>query len=70
MTFNNEQIKKAMECKNADELLALAKEEGIEMTADEAEKYMSSLNSAEIKADDLDAVSGGFCEGHVCGSNC
>ena len=35
--LTKEQIEKAMECKTADELLELAKAEGIEMTKDEAE---------------------------------
>lgn len=70
MQFTNEQIKKAMECKSADELLELAKAEGIEMTAEEAEKYFEALKSKDLNLDDLDAVTGGLCGGEVCGVNC
>lgn len=36
--FTKEQIEKAMQCKNADELLALAKAELYDMTRDEARR--------------------------------
>lgn len=37
MKITEEQIRKAMECKTADELLALAKAEGVELTREQAE---------------------------------
>ena len=70
MKFNNEQIKKAMACKSVDELIALAKTEGIELAKDEAEKYFAALKNQDLKLDDLDAVTGGACAGEVCGMNC
>ena len=70
MNFNQEQIKKAMECKSAEELLALAKAEGVEMTAEEAQKYFETLSQQDINLDELDKVTGGFCQGNACGSNC
>ena len=56
-----EMIEKAKEAKTAEELLALAKENGVEMTADEAATYFVQLNpkSGELDDDDLDAVAGG-----------
>ncbi len=70
MKFTNEQIQKAMACKTAEELLALAKSEGIAMTKEEAEKYLAALKDGGLKLEDLDAVTGGLCTGEACGVNC
>ena len=62
-SFNTEMIEKAKEAKSAEELLALAKENNVEMTADEVATYFAQLNpkSGELDDDDLDAVAGGAC---------
>ena len=39
--LTKEMVMKAMQCKNADELIALAKSGGIELTKEEAETYMT-----------------------------
>ena len=70
MNLTQEQIKKALECKSAEELLELAKAEGVAMTAEEAQKYFEAISQQDIDLDNLDAVTGGFCQGHACGSNC
>ena len=56
-----EMIEKAKAAKTAEELLELAKANGVEMTADEAATYFAQLNpkSGELNDDDLDLVSGG-----------
>ena len=56
-----EMIEKAKAAKSAEELLELAKANGVEMTADEAATYFAQLNpkSGELDDDDLDNVSGG-----------
>ena len=56
-----EMIEKAKAAKSAEELLALAKANGVEKTADEAATYFAQLNpkSGELDDDDLDAVAGG-----------
>ena len=61
--FNAEMIEKAKAAKSAEELIALAKESGVEMTADEAATCFAQLNpkSGELNDDDLDAVAGGAC---------
>ena len=58
-----EMIEKAKGVKSAEELLALAKENNIEMTPDEAATYFAQLNpkSGELNDDDLDNVAGGAC---------
>ena len=60
-----EMIEKAKVAKSAEELLALAKENNVEMTADEAATYFAQLNpkSGELNDDDLDNVAGGACSG-------
>ena len=58
-----EMIEKAKAAKSAEELLEVAKANGVEMTADEAATYFAQLNpqSGELDDDDLDAVAGGGC---------
>ena len=64
-----EMIEKAKAAKSAEELLALAKENNVEMTADEAATYFAQLNpkSGELNDDDLDNVAGGAggCDGAI-----
>ena len=61
--FTPEMIEKAKAAKSADELLALAKENGTELTEEEAKAYFEQLNSksGELSDDELDAVAGGGC---------
>ena len=59
--LTKEQIEKAMECKTADELLELAKAEGIEMTKDEAEAYMAEMADFELDDPTLSKAAGGGC---------
>ena len=60
--LTKEQIEKAMECKTADELLELAKAEGIELTRDEAEAYMAEMEDFELDEEALSkAAGGGVC---------
>ena len=44
--ITKEMVAKAMQCKNADELIVLAKTGGIELTREEAEAFMAELASA------------------------
>ena len=53
-------ISKAMACKTADELLELAKAEGIELTKDEAEAYLVETEDVELSDEELQQVAGGF----------
>ena len=62
MKLTNGQLAKAKAAKNAKELLALAKENGTELTDDEAKKYFAELHKeGELADDELDNVSGGGC---------
>ena len=60
MNFTQEQLAKAKAAKSAEELIALAKENGMEMTDDEAKKYFAELHKeGELSDDELNNVSGG-----------
>jgi len=58
-SFTKEQIEKAMECKTPEELIALAKEEGIELTLEQAKAYLEELQDVELDPETLDKVAGG-----------
>ena len=57
--LTKEQIVKAMQCKTADELLALAKAEGFDVTKDEAEAYLAELADVELDGKELKKIAGG-----------
>ena len=66
MTINKneltkEQIAKAMHCETAEELMALAKTEGIELTKEEAEAYLAEMEDVELDEAALKNVAGGNC---------
>ncbi len=66
--LTKEMIAKAMQCKTVDELMALAKTEGFEITKDEAEAYFAELADVELDEKTLRNVAGGTCnlEGTSC----
>ena len=57
--ITKEMVAKAMQCKNADELIALAKTGGFELTREEAEAFMAELSDVELDANTLKHVAGG-----------
>ena len=59
--LTKEQIAKAMACKTAEELMALAKTEGMELTKEEAEAYMAEFDDMELDSESLKNVAGGYC---------
>lgn len=61
-----EQIKKAMECEDAAELMEFAKSEGMDITEEEAEAYLDELSCIELDQENLDKVAGGYniCENY------
>ena len=57
-----ELFEKAKEAKSAEELIVLAKENGAELTEEEAADYFTQLHqSGELSDEELDHVSGGGC---------
>ena len=60
MKFSKELIEKAKTAKTAEELLAMAKAENIELSAEEAEKAFAELNkTGELSDEELNNVAGG-----------
>ena len=59
--ITKEMLEKAAKCNSADELVALAKTEGMEITRAEAEAYLAELDNIELDSDSLDKVAGGGC---------
>ena len=59
--FTKEQIEAAMACETPEALAALAKENGVELTADEAKQYFAEMENFEIDLSDeqMQAVAGG-----------
>ena len=70
--LTKEMLEKAMQCKTAEELMALAKAEGIAITKEEAEAYLAELADVELNEETLKKVAGGICwdnieNPHECG---
>ncbi len=57
--LTKEMLAKAMQCKTADELAALAKAEGYQLTRDEAEAYFAELSDVELDEKILANAAGG-----------
>ena len=59
--LTKEQIQKAMSCETAEELIAMAKAVGYELTKDEAEAYLAEMSDFELDSEALTKVAGGGC---------
>ena len=60
MEINNELIEKAQKAASAEELIAFAKENGIEITEEQAKAFYDSFHmTGELEDGELDTVSGG-----------
>ena len=62
MELSKDMLGKAKEAKSPEQLSALAKENGVELTAEEAEEYFAQMHKeGELSDEELDHVSGGGC---------
>ncbi len=70
--ITKEQMEKALQCKTAEELMALAKAEGREITKEEAEAYMAELADFELDDEKLKNIAGGrdVCYTNGCALKC
>ena len=59
--ITKEQLMKAMQCKTAEELMALAKGSGFDLSREEAEAYMAELADVELDEAQLQKAAGGGC---------
>ena len=57
--ITKEMLEKASKCETADELVALAKDNGVTLTKEEAEAYLAELDDCELDEKALDKVAGG-----------
>ena len=57
--LTKEMFEKAIQCKTADELIALAKSEGCELTKEEAEAYLAELEDIELDEEHVKKIAGG-----------
>ena len=57
--LTKEMLEMALKCKTPEELIALAKTEGMEITKAEAEAYLDELQNVELDNAALDKVAGG-----------
>ena len=57
--ITKEMLEKAAQCETTEDLIALAKDNGFEITKEEAEAYLAELENSELDAADLDKVAGG-----------
>ena len=62
--LTREQILKAMACETPEELIALAKAGGYEITKEEAEAYIAELSDFELDGETLVQAAGGSCYGN------
>ena len=63
MEMNRELVEKAKKAESKEELIAMAKENGTELTPESAEAYFKLLHpkTGEVSDDELENVSGGGC---------
>lgn len=66
--LTKEQLAMALECKTAEELVALAKAEGYDITKEQAEAYLDEMENRELDRQELDKVAGGT--GTSCWQDC
>ena len=56
---SKEMLEKAMQCDTPEELVKLAKENGIELTKEEAEAYLSEMEDIDLDSSQMKMVAGG-----------
>ena len=59
--LTKEMVAKAMKCETAEDLSALVKAEGIDITKEEAEAYLAERDDVELDDTALQQVAGGTC---------
>ena len=64
--LSEEVIAKAMQCETPGQLVELAKTEGIDLTLEEAQAYLSEMDDIELDRQQLKAVAGGWCDNCPC----
>lgn len=64
-------LAEAMRCNSPEELMKLAKEQGVEITKEEAEVYISEIEDVDLDGEMLRQVAGGWSENNgKCSMRC
>ena len=58
---SKEMLEKAMQCDTPEELVKLAKENGVELTKEEAEAYLTEMEDIDLDSAQMKQVAGGRC---------
>ena len=64
--ISKEVLAKAMTCDTPEELVKLAKENGVELTVEQAEAYIAEIEDIDLDSAQLKDVAGSYC--NKCGS--
>ena len=56
---SKEMLEKAMQCDTPEELVKLAKENGVELTKEEVEAYLSEMEDIDLDSSQMKMVAGG-----------
>ncbi len=64
--LTEEKIAQAMKCETVEELMELAKKEGIKLTEEEAQAFLDEAANTELNEDLLKKVAGGFDSTYNC----
>ena len=59
--ISKEVLAKAMTCDTPEELVKLAKENGVELTVEQAEAYIAEIEDIDLDSAQLKEVAGGYC---------
>jgi predicted ribosomally synthesized peptide with nif11-like leader len=61
--LTKENLAKAVTCKTPEDIIALAKENGVELSAEDAKDYLAKLENFDVNIsdEDLEKVAGGRC---------
>ena len=64
--FTSEQLNAALACKTPEELIAFAKENGFELTEEQAKKYLAQMTEMDVSLTDAEMknIAGGACGGY------
>ncbi len=57
--LSEEKISQAMQCKTVEEIMAFAKAEGINLTEEQAKKFLAETGDGELSEELLEKMAGG-----------
>jgi len=65
-SFSPEQLNAVLACKTTDELIALAKQNGFELTEEKAKEYLAQIAETDVSLSDeeMKNIAGGACPGY------